>query len=74
MNDSIKRLLRTFAPGERIRASLDIYFAVSDFEVKEGALGVVIETRLVGVAVVVWDEHPDVCVATSVDNIDSVPS
>lgn len=58
----VERLLRTFKPGDRVVAALDIYYAAHGVDVRAGTAGVVVAdverpaVRLVtGVVLVRWD-------------------
>lgn len=71
--DHIARLVRTFRVGERVRASLTIYYAVGDLTIAEGKTGTVRAVSAANVPLVHWDGMLDgLSFATSPDSIDPV--
>lgn len=75
--DAPSRLLRVFAPGTRVTAALDIFYADRDVEIASGTTGTVVSTALSrdvsALSAVHWDDHEGIY-PTSNDSIDPVRS
>lgn len=72
-----ERLLRRFAIGDRVRASMRVVFVIEEVEIDEGALGTIKQTKIHGcdpLYGVEWDSLPGRLIATSCDCFDPVPS
>ncbi|MGH8748807.1 MAG: hypothetical protein ACREU5_06845 [Burkholderiales bacterium] len=73
----IKRLLRKFKPGTRVRATVRIVYAMMILEIEEGHRGTVVNTvapnEVAGMSVVHWDGISGAW-ATINDAIDELPS
>lgn len=70
VSPEIARLLRSFQPGQRIRAACDILYGWDDADVREGDAGTVTHGTLLGLCFVVWDRFPDRTLLTSTDSLD----
>lgn len=75
-SEEVARLMRTFKPGARVEAALDIVYADRAAEIRQGARGTIVawnQRRLgvTGLSAVVWDGTAGTF-ATSNDSIDPV--
>jgi hypothetical protein len=52
------RLVRDFPRGSRVRAALDIYYAVGDVTIAAGHQGTVLAQPHIGLLFVAWDAYP----------------